>query len=328
MAKIGIVGLGSWGTALAQYLALHGHSVLGWSRDSEIADSINNNQLNPKYLKGINLSPLLKATTNLVDLQNIELIVLAIPASKMAQVFDQIKTTEKTILLSAIKGFEASTQLTVSEFIAAKKIKCRATAVLSGPSFAVDVVKASPCGLVFASKDHEIAKYCAQIFDSPKMRVFTSTDVVGVEIGGAVKNVIAIAAGACDGLGLGESARAGLITRGLAEIMRLAQAMGADLKTLAGLSGLGDLIMTATSKTSRNYQVGYGLAKGKSLEKVLSEIGTIAEGVNTAGVVQQLARKYSIRASITDQVVLLLEGKSVDEIMTSLLQKPVAAEAD
>ena len=326
MANIGIVGLGSWGTALGQHLASNGHSVLGWARDSQVVSSINNQHQNAKYLKDAVLSPGLKATTSLSDLQSSDVVLLAFPSSKLTEILPQLNTSENTIILSAIKGFERQSLKTVSQFVSESALICKGICVLSGPSFAKDVVNLRPCGLVFASRQEEISKYCAELFDTPKMRVFTSTDILGVEIGGAVKNVIAIAAGACDGLGLGESARAGLITRGLAEIMRLAEALGANLKTLAGLSGLGDLIMTATSPTSRNYQVGFGLAQGKSLATVLSDIGTVAEGVNTAALVQQLAQKFSVRVSITDQVVKLLEGKSPSEIMVALLEKPVRSD--
>jgi glycerol-3-phosphate dehydrogenase (NAD(P)+) len=328
VTKIGIVGLGSWGTALGHHLACCGHDVIAWGREPSTVESINLHQQNNRYLDQAKLNPNLKASTEINDVCAQDVTLLAFPSAKLAELVPKLKFSSNTIVLSAIKGFESESLKTVSQYVESYHPALLGTAVLSGPSFAKDLVSNRPCGIVFASAKEEVAKFCAELFVSPTMRVFTSDDLLGVEIGGAVKNVIAIAAGACDGLQLGESARAGLITRGLAEMMRLAEALGAKEKTLAGLSGLGDLIMTATSQTSRNYRVGLLLAQGLSLQQALDKIGTVAEGVSSASCVQRLAQKFNVRASITDHVVMLLNGAKPTEMIASLLQKPVKAETD
>lgn len=199
--------------------------------------------------------------------------------------------------------------------------------VLSGPSFAKDVVQGRPCGVVAASRDETTARRIAELFSSESMKVYVSLDPLGVELGGAVKNVIALAAGLSDGLGFGESARAGLITRGLAEIMRLAEAMGAKRETLAGLSGLGDLSMTASSPTSRNYTVGFRLGKGEKLSDILFDLGSVAEGVHTAPIVMKLALRYSVEVPICEQVNQLLLGKSTPkELVRNLMARPLRSE--
>lgn len=327
--SVGVVGLGSWGTALANHLCTKNCDVLGWARNSEIVEEINKRHFNPKYLKGVRLSPQLKATNDIADLAGRDYLLLTFPSSQLANIIPQLKIGPRTTVISAIKGFEQQTLLTPTQFISHLGIRCLATAVLSGPSFARDIAEGRPCGVVFASKEEAHAQRCAEIFAGEAMRVFTSTDVLGVELGGAVKNVVALAAGACDGLGLGESARAGLITRGLAEMMRLAEAMGAQRQTLAGLSGLGDLIMTATSGMSRNHQVGFRLGRGERLADILKNLGSVAEGVTTTGSVQKLAQKHNIRVTITDHVALVLSGQvEPKEVISSLVVRPVKPEFD
>ena len=327
--SVGVVGLGSWGTALAHHLCLKGCDVTGWARSSEVVDEINKRHFNPKYLKGVRLCHQLKATNNLEEIGGKDIILLTFPSSQLSTILPKIKISKDTTIISAIKGFEPETLLTPTQYVSHLGIECKATAILSGPSFARDIAEGRPCGVVLASKEAADAQRCAELFAGDAMRVFTSTDVTGVELGGAVKNVIALAAGACDGLGLGESARAGLITRGLAEMMRLAEAMGAQSKTLAGLSGLGDLIMTATSGMSRNHQVGFRLGRGERLADILKTLGSVAEGVPTTMSVQKLAKKYGIRVTITDCVALVLSAQvEPKEVISSLVVQPVKPEFD
>lgn len=300
---------------------------MGWARSPEIVSEINKRHFNPKYLKGVRLCPKIKATNKIEDIVDRDIILLTFPSSQLSTILPGLNFRADSTIISAIKGFEPESLLTPTQFIDHLGIKHSNSAVLSGPSFARDIAEGRPCGVVMASKDDSAAQRCAEIFASDAMRVFTSTDILGVELGGAVKNVIALAAGACDGLGLGESARAGLITRGLAEMMRLAEAMGAQSKTLAGLSGLGDLIMTATSGMSRNHQVGFRLGRGERLPDILKNLGSVAEGVPTTRSVQKLAQKYGIRVTITDHVAMVLDGKAAPkEMISSLVVRPVKPE--
>lgn len=329
MTSIGIVGLGNWGSALAHHLSLRGHEVVAWARDPQVVSEINSRHLNPKYLKGVRLSPQLKASTDLVAVSAREVVVLAFPSACLGTIVPKLGLSKHSSVISAIKGFERETLAPTTQFLERAGVSFGCTAVLSGPSFARDIAEGRPCGVVLASRQNSDASRLAQLFASDAMRLFTSTDVVGVELGGAIKNVIALAAGACDGLGLGESARAGLITRGLAEMMRLAEVLGAESKTLAGLAGLGDLIMTSTSGMSRNHQVGFRLGRGERLPDILSTLGSVAEGVETTKSVQKLARLHNVRVTITDAVAMVLDGKaSPREMISSLVVQPVKPEFD
>jgi glycerol-3-phosphate dehydrogenase (NAD(P)+) len=327
--SVGVIGLGSWGTALAHHLCLKGCDVVGWARSPEVVAEINKRHFNPKYLKGVRLCPKLKASNDIEEVSKQDVVLLTFPSSQLANVLPKLKVRSDSLIISAIKGFEPESLLPPTLYLSQIGIECAAKAVLSGPSFARDIAEGRPCGVVLACSDEKQASRCAELFASEAMRVFTSSDVLGVELGGAFKNVIALAAGACDGLGLGESARAGLITRGLAEMMRLAEAMGAQSKTLAGLSGLGDLIMTATSGMSRNHQVGFRLGRGESLPDILNTLGSVAEGVPTTRSVQKLAKKYDVRVTITDHMAMVLDGVAEPkEMISSLIVRPVKPEFD
>ncbi|RMG41293.1 MAG: NAD(P)-dependent glycerol-3-phosphate dehydrogenase, partial [Candidatus Dadabacteria bacterium] len=304
--KISVLGLGNWGTALANHLAQAGYLVTGWSIESDIVESINKNHINCRYQSGTTLSSNLRATSELVEALDNQIIVLVVPSDALSDVLPRVNLEEGSLLVSAVKGLEKSslkTPLQYARQVLGDKVKL---SVLSGPSFAVDVVAGKPCGVVAASEHEEDARLTANIFSHGNMRVYISTDPLGVELGGILKNVIALAAGISDGMGLGDSARAGLITRGLAEITRLAVAMGANEKTLSGLSGLGDLVMTASCDTSRNRTVGLRLGRGEKLQKIIDTLGSVAEGVKTAPLVMQLAENYGVEMPITFEMSRVL----------------------
>ncbi len=325
--SVSVLGLGNWGTALANHLGRKGLPVLGWSNQAEIVSAINANHLNPSALKNISLSDNFRATSNIEDTFDSEFIVLAVPSKALSDVVPKLKISGAHTLVSVIKGMELATLLTPLQFIASKLPGEIKSCVLSGPSFADDVTAGKPCGVVAASKDESVARAVAELFSGDTMKVYVSTDPLGVELGGIVKNIIALAAGVSDGLGYGDSARAGLITRGLAEIVRFAEALGADRMTLFGLSGLGDLAMTASSDLSRNRTVGLRLGRGEKLPEILASLGSVSEGVHTAPIILQLSKRYGIEMPITERVVSLLEGHDTPATMAkALLSRPIKRE--
>ena len=325
---VSVLALGNWGTALANYLAVRGHSVLGWSKDKQVVKNINSAQINPKFLSNVSLSKNLTATEDLKAALRADFIVLGFPSVSLADIGPKLKVQSGAILISAIKGFEDKTLKTPLQYIKEFVSKDVLLAVLSGPSFAKDIVNGNPAGVVVASASEEVASKVADLFSGGDMKIYTSTDPLGVEIGGAVKNVIALAAGVCDGLELGESARAGLITRGLAEMTRLGVAMGADPRTLSGLSGLGDLVMTATSNLSRNRTAGIKLARGDTLDKILKEIGSVVEGIHSTPLVLALAARHKVDMPITTQMDKVIRGEMTPkQAAKALLARPSKRES-
>ena len=327
MKQVAVLGLGNWGTALGNHLAHKGFDVLGWSVEADVVTSINTVHKNNRYLKNIELHPGLRATGELPQALSREILVLVFPSQFLGSVVPQIKVSPTTRVVSAIKGIDGKTLLTPLQYFQKYAGPCAGLAVFSGPSFAIDIAQRRPSGIVAASHDEAMARFVADLFSNDRMKVYTSTDPLGVELGGIVKNVIALAAGVSDGLQLGDSARAGLITRGLAEMMRLAKAMGADTRTLSGLSGLGDLVMTASCDTSRNRTVGLRLGRGEKLPDIISTIGSIAEAVETTPHILKLAQSYQVEMPITEQVARLLSGEtSPPEMVKALVSRPIRAE--
>lgn len=324
--SIGLAGLGNWGTALGNHLACKGLKVTGWSNVASDIDGINLDHRNPSFLSEVQLNENFTASNSVEDLVSCDVILFVFPSAALSKIVPQFTGVgSETIIVSAIKGFEEETLCTPLQYV--RRFLPNPLAVISGPSFASEIVRGRPAGVVAASSDPVVAKQIAQLFSSPSLKVYTSSDPLGVELGGAVKNVIALAAGISDGLGLGESARAGLITRGLAEMMRLATAMGADSRTLAGLSGLGDLAMTATSSLSRNRSAGLLLGQGKSVAESLKLIGSVVEGIHSTPLVLRLARQYGVEMPITEQIALLLEkNKPAREVASELLLRPLKSE--
>ena len=327
--SLAVIGLGNWGTALAEHLCRNGLQVLGWSKDQEVVDGINQSHVNPLALSDIKLSKSLSATSDLGRAIGSDLIILSFSSKALHEMLPKLKSGQFRTVVSVIKGLEEqslSTPLQSCERILSSEVSL---AVLSGPSFARDIIERRPSGVVCASSDLAVAQRVAELFTSESMKVYVSIDPLGVELGGTLKNVIALAAGISDGLGLGDSARAGLITRGLAEMMRLAKAMGADPQTLSGLSGLGDLTMTASSDLSRNRTVGKRLAQGQKLTEIIRTLGSVAEGVSTAPLVERLAHKYKVEMPITFQVARLLRGEcDAVSAVRELMNRPIRAEFD
>jgi len=326
-SKVAVVGLGNWGTALAQHLAAKGLDVVCWAREAQIVEGVNRDHRNPLFQNHVKLHPNLSASAELGCAAAADFVVLAFPSAGLGDLLPKLRIKPGAIIISAIKGLEMESHLTPLQFAASKLSPGTPLAVISGPSFAKEVILHKPCGLVAASADAQVALRVAELFSSDWMRLYTSTDPLGVELGGILKNVIALAVGVADGLEFGDSARAGLITRGLAEMMRLSQAMGADVRTLSGLSGLGDLAMTATSDTSRNRTVGLRLGRGENLEQIVANLGSVAEGVKTAYVVEVLAAQFGVEMPISAAVARLLRREApMDQIVRSLLSRPVKSE--
>ena len=326
--RVAVVGAGNWGTALANLLAKKDHEVTMWSFESEVADAINNEHVNPVYLKGIPLHPLLRATTDLgAAVRNASWIVSASPAQHVRRVMEQAAPflSSDAIIVSASKGIEVKTLDTMDVVLSeVTPQSLPAPVFLSGPSFALEVAREQPTAVTVASRSDACSGRAQRLFRAPYFRVYTARDVIGVELGGALKNVIAVAAGMSVGLGLGHNALAALITRGLAEMARLGVALGADPLTFSGLAGMGDLILTCTGELSRNRTVGVQLAQGKTLGEILGSTKTVAEGVDTARSAHALALRQGIEMPIVSQVhAVLFEDVPVREaVETLMLREP------
>jgi glycerol-3-phosphate dehydrogenase (NAD(P)+) len=310
---IAVLGAGSWGTALAVHLGRVGHDVRLWARDVQVAADISTRRANAIYLPDVSLPESVLVTASIPEaLSDTDLVVSAIPSHGCRAVMRQAAAflQPDATIVSATKGLESGTLLRISEVIAEELGPGRAVVVLSGPSFAVEVARELPTVVLAASTSPAATELVQAEFRGPFFRLYGSTDIVGVEIGGALKNVIAIAAGVVEGLGLGHNALAALITRGLAEITRLACAAGAQRETTAGLSGLGDLVLTCTGSLSRNRHVGVELAHGRRLADVLAGMKMIAEGVNTTNAALALGARYGVELPIATQMAAVLDGRS------------------
>jgi glycerol-3-phosphate dehydrogenase (NAD(P)+) len=304
--RIAVLGAGAWGTSIATVLATRVEVVL-WARDPAQAEALARTRRNERYLPGIEIPGSVKVTSSWDETVHCELVLAATPVSGLRDLLKRIEKQAAFVWLC--KGFEQGTGLLPHQIAAQTLGQAARCGALSGPSFAEEVARGLPCALTLAARDAGFAREAAALVHGGRMRVYYSTDLVGVEIGGAVKNVMAIAAGISDGLGLGHNARAALITRSLAEIARLGAAMGGQPDTIFGLTGAGDLILTATGDLSRNRKVGLELASGKKLSEILSSLGHVAEGVYTAREVAKLARARGVDMPVTDAVNAVLEGK-------------------
>jgi glycerol-3-phosphate dehydrogenase (NAD(P)+) len=316
--NVTLLGAGAWGTALAAQAASR-HAVMLWARDAAHAEAMAAARENPRYLPGVTLPAPLAISGDLsAAFGHAEggLAVIATPMSALREMLTRLPDNARVLWLC--KGFEAGSGLLGHE-IARELRPHAACGVLSGPSFAEEVAREKPTALVAASTDEALRDAAAGVFHSDVLRIYTSTDPIGVEVGGAVKNVMAIATGLCDGLQAGLNARAALITRGLAEMTRLGVALGARAETFMGLSGLGDLVLTATGDLSRNRKVGMRLAQGQPLARVLAELGHVAEGVYSAPVVLQRARVLGVEMPITECVVAVLDGRLQAAVAMRLL---------
>jgi glycerol-3-phosphate dehydrogenase (NAD(P)+) len=325
--KISVLAAGSWGTALANVLADNHGDVTLWARNEKQVEEINFRHANERYLPGVRLSPHIRATHSLPEaVHESDAVVLVSPTTAVREVARQIRPylQPSCLLIHAAKGFELGTMKRMSEVLAEElhDYDPARIVVLSGPSHAEEVVRRSPTTVVVASQDPDAAKAAQDLFINSYFRVYTNSDVTGVEVGGALKNIIAIGAGLSDGLGFGDNAKAALITRGLAEISRLGVAMGANPLTFAGLAGVGDLVVTCTSRHSRNWRAGYMLGQGKALESVEKEMGMVVEGIKTTRSAYELARRYRVEMPITEQLhQVLFNGKRPKEAVESLMNR-------
>ncbi|HMI19170.1 MAG TPA: NAD(P)H-dependent glycerol-3-phosphate dehydrogenase [Sphingomonas sp.] len=323
--RIGVIGGGAWGTALAQ-VASAGGEVLLWAFEPDVVEAINADHVNPIFLAGVPLSPAIRATNDLADLASCEALLVVTPAQHMRRILGAAPVGNRPLILCS-KGIEADTMALMSE-AAADTCPDAPIAVLSGPTFASEVAKGLPTAVTLACADDAVAARLAPRIARPGFRPYRSTDVVGAEIGGAVKNVLAIACGVVEGAGLGKNARAALIARGFAEMTRFGLARGARPETLAGMSGLGDLVLTCSSEQSRNFSLGLGLGQGKSAASLMADRRTVAEGAFTAPVLVEAARAVGVEMPISEAVAALLDGKvDVQAAVEALLARPLKDEA-
>jgi glycerol-3-phosphate dehydrogenase (NAD(P)+) len=319
--KVAVLGAGAWGTALAKVLAEGGHSVTLWGHDEKRLEEVKRNGCNERYLPGVRLPDGLDFQADAAKaVQGSDCVVAAVPSKAFRNVTSQI-SDYSGIVVSVTKGIEYESGLTMCGILAETAPKARGAA-LSGPTFALEVARGIPTACVVASKDASVVGAAQNLLHQPTFRVYTSLDILGVELGGSLKNVIAVAAGVCDGLGFGDSTKAALITRAMAEIRRLGVSCGAQSDTFAGLSGLGDLTVTCFSKLSRNRGFGERLGRGEKVEEVLASMVAVAEGYPTARSAYQLARKHSVTTPVIDEVYqMLYEGKDVKQGVRDLLAR-------
>jgi glycerol-3-phosphate dehydrogenase (NAD(P)+) len=312
MQRVAVVGSGSWGTALAVHLARVGHDVMLWGRDASLVEEMRARRANPVYLPDIVFPPGLGTSPDLAEaLSDASIVVVTVPSHGVRGVARQMAPHlgSGSLVVSAVKGLEAQTLRRMTEVLAEELPGAREIAVVSGPSFALELARSLPTAVVVASPSPHTVEHVQTEFRSGSLRLYGTRDVIGVEIGGAMKNTIAIAAGVVEGLGQGHNALAALITRGLAELTRLAVAMGGQRETLSGLAGLGDLVLTCTGALSRNRHVGAELARGRSLAEVVASTKMVAEGVRTTEAALALGARYGVELPITEQMAHVLSGR-------------------
>lgn len=328
MGYITVIGAGSWGTTLAYLLSAKDFDISLWVYEESLAEEIKNTRINSLYLPDISLPENIRVTHRMDEaVAKARYVLNVVPSQHTRSIFKEAFSCmpAEAVIISAAKGIERGTLMTVSSVL--KELSAHPVAVLSGPSFAKEVIKKMPTAVTLATEDKETGLLLQEIFNGNHFRVYTHDDMLGAEIGGALKNVMAIASGISDGLGLGHNARAALITRGLAEMRRLGSAMGAKKETFSGLSGLGDLVLTCTGPLSRNYTVGTKLAQGMKLTDILSQTKTVAEGVATAESAYELSKKYNIEMPIIEQVYqVLYKDKGPAAAVNDLMSRTLKAE--
>ena len=328
MKRAGVIGGGAWGTALAQVAARAGLEVTLWAREPEVVDGVRMRRENSLFLPGVTLEPAIEATGDLAALGDVDFVLAVAPAQHMRATLKALAPAARDglpVLLCA-KGVEQGTLELMTEVLGEALPQAR-PGVLSGPSFAGEVARGLPTAVTLACPDEALGRALAEAIAGPAFRPYLAADMIGAEAGGAVKNVLAIACGISEGRGLGRSAHAALVTRGFAEMTRLGVALGAEAETLAGLCGLGDLVLTCSSPQSRNMSVGLALGRGETLQQALSGKLSVAEGVASAPAVSALARKHGVEMPICAAVADLLEGRTdVDAAMAGLLSRPLKAE--
>lgn len=323
MSYISVIGAGAWGTTLAMLLANKGYDTVIWALEEDVASEINVSGKNSAYLPDVELPKALRATSDIAEaVTKARFILNVVPTQHTRSIMEQASKhmEENAIIISASKGIENSSYLTVSAII--RKVTGKSVAVLSGPSFAAEVTKNLPTAVTLAAEDYTQGLMLQEIFNTDSFRVYTHHDTLGVELGGALKNVMAVASGISEGLGLGNSARSALITRSLAEMSRLGVSMGANENTFMGLSGIGDLVLTCSSPLSRNYTVGYRLGQGETLKEIMEGRKSVAEGVHTAKAAYELAQMQNVDMPIVEQVYqVIYEDKPAQEAVISLMKR-------
>lgn len=325
--QVAVVGAGAWGTALAHHLSEQARSVTLWAFEPEVVAAIERTQENAVFLPGVRLRRSLRVTNSLAEaLRDADLIVFAVPSHVARSVLTQMRRVVDTPrpIISATKGIEEESLTLMSDVMAETLLQGRAEwcTVLSGPSFAAEVAHGQPTAVTLAGTDTELVRRLQALVMTPRLRVYASGDVRGVQLGGALKNVIALAAGVVDGLGLGHNTRAALITRGLAEMIRLGLAMGADPRTFYGLSGVGDLVLTCTGPASRNHRVGVRLGQGESLATITAGMQAVAEGIRTARAAHGLAQRHGVEMPIVREVcAVLFESKPCRQAVADLMER-------
>lgn len=334
MKRIAVIGAGSWGTALGVLAARAGHEVHLWSHNPAVVEAINSEHVNPRYLTDLQIPDTVRATNNLIDaVKRAEIVILAAPSHATRELLAAMTPAlpAELIMVSATKGIEIDTGKRISQVVAElvpRALKLRFVS-LSGPSFAKEVAANHPTAVVAASDDAEASRTVQSSLSFDNFRIYTNDDVVGTELGGSVKNVMAIAAGMVAGLGFGSNSIAALITRGLAEMTRLALREGAKLETLMGLAGLGDLVLTCTGSLSRNRFVGEELGKGRSLDEIIAGMNEVAEGVKTTLAVNRLSARLGVDMPITHEVhAVLYEGKLASQAANELMTRPLRGESN
>lgn len=329
MQNIAIIGGGAWGSALAQTLANAGRDVIVWAREPEVVASINEKHENEMYLKGIKLNPKIKATDSLTEAAESDALLLCTPAQHIRSTLQSLKAdiAEGKPCIICAKGVEIETGYLMSE-VMDEVVPGATYAILTGPTFAAEIARGLPSAVTIACSDKDVGAEIIEALSSKTLRAYSSEDVKGAQIGGAVKNVIAIACGVIHGKGLGESARSALVTRGLAEMSRLASAMGAKKETLMGMCGVGDMILTCSSMQSRNFSLGAALGEGKNIADILDERNSVTEGVHTAKALEVMARNHAVDMPISAAVhACVNNGESVDIVIEKLMERPAKKEA-
>ena len=328
--NVGLLGGGSWGTTVASLTAKNSPTVI-WARNPKTVEEINTNHTNEKYLPNAKLTPSLRASNSIKEtVENADVVVMGVPAQSFRAVLEEAKPHIRpwVPIINLAKGLELSTKKRMTEIIE-EIMPGHPVGVLTGPNLAKEIHFGNAAAAVIAMVDATIAMKLQTVFSSGLFRVYTNTDVIGCELGGALKNIIAIASGMGDGANAGDNTRAAIITRGLAELTRLGIAMGGKKSTFAGLAGMGDLVATCSSSKSRNHHVGFQLGRGKSLEQIISEMNEVAEGVKTAKVVMELAKEYNIDMPISKEIYkVLYEGNTVNDAFRGLLKHEVGSEKE
>ncbi|OPX51293.1 NAD(P)H-dependent glycerol-3-phosphate dehydrogenase [Clostridium thermobutyricum] len=328
MSKVGFIGGGSFGTALAMQLAKKGNEVVIYDRNSEVCEDINKNRKNDKYIKGLSIPENIKATLNIEEaIKDVKYLVLAVPSHVIRSIAKSIsgKIDKNVIVISIAKGIEPETNKRLSEVI--EEELNNPVVILSGPSHAEEVAIELPTTLVSTSNDMKYAEEVQELFMTSSLRIYTNDDIIGVEIGGAVKNIIALAAGIGDGVGYGDNSKAALMTRGMKEISRVGVALGGKEETFYGLTGMGDLIVTCTSLHSRNRRAGILIGKGKSLDEALKEVGMVVEGVKACKAFHELNRRINVSMPITEGLYsILFENKNPEQVVCELMGREKKSE--